>query len=196
MALSRIAASNIQPLSLTETKEHLRVSFAKEDGLISRHIVAAKDALEKGTRLQLLVASWKQLFDGFPQFDHERIELGKSPLVSVAAVKYFDTSGVLQTWAASEYTVEVFSGPDAERGEVFPKPDKEYPLTRRIPNAVTIEFDAGYGVAASDVPEDIKQELLVWIGHRYNNRELVIVGQTASRVPMLGFERWQDADFG
>ncbi len=196
MALSRITSSSIEPLSLTEAKDHLRVSFTKEDGLISRLIVGARQALEKKTRLQLLTANWKQFFDGFPQFDHERIRLGKAPLVSVAAVTYIDTSGVIQTWPAAEYTVEAFLGPDAERGVVFPKPDFEYPQTRRSPNAVTIDFDAGYGTTANDVPAEIREALLAWIGHHYNNRELVIVGQTAAMVPMLGFEPWQDADFG
>ncbi|MEE8543245.1 MAG: head-tail connector protein [Gammaproteobacteria bacterium] len=196
MPLSKITSSNIEPLTLTEAKDHLRVDFTKEDALISRLIVAAREAFEDDTPRQLLTATWKQFFDGFPQFDHERIRIAKPPLVSVAAVSYFDTSGVLQTWPAAEYTVEAFSGPKAERGVLFPKPDEEYPQTRRIPNAVTIDFDAGYGVLASDVPFEIKEALLAWIGHHYNNRELVIVGQTAARVPMLGFEPWQDADFG
>ena len=196
MRLSLVTSSTIEPLSLTEAKDHLRVSFAKEDGLISRAIVGAREAFERDTGRQLLTASWKGFLDGFPQFDREPIEIAKPPLVSVAVVNYVDTSGVVQIWSAAEYTVEAFSGPFAQRGMLFPKSDMEYPLTRRIPNAVTIEFDAGYGAAASDVPSEIKEALPLWIGHHYTNRELVIVGQTAARVPMLGFEPWQDADFG
>lgn len=196
MTLSLVTPPTVEPLKLQEAKDHLRVSWAKEDGLINRLIVGARQALERETRLQLLTASWKQFFDGFPQFDHERIEVAKAPLVSVAAVSYVDTSGVGQTWSAAEYTVEAFSGPDAERGVIFPKPDMEYPQTRRVPNAVTIEFDAGYGGTADDVPFEVKEALLAWIGHHYANRELVIVGQTPASVPGLGFEPWQDADFG
>ena len=196
MRLSLVTSSNIEPVSLTEAKDHLRVDFTKEDGLIKGKIVAAGEAFERETGRQLLTATWKGFLDSFPQFDHEPIEIARPPLVSVAAVKYIDTSGVLQTWAASEYTFEAFSGPFAQRGMLFPKSDEQYPLTRRIRNAVTIDFDAGYGVTANDVPDEIKEALLTWIGHRYNNRELVIVGQTAARVPLLGFEPWQDADFG
>ena len=122
VALSRITSSNVEPLSLREARDHLRVSFTKEDAQISRLIVGARQAIEKKTRLQLLTATYKQFFDSFPQFSNERIRVGKAPLVSVAAVKYTDTSGVEQTWPASEYTVEAFSGPDAERGVIFPKP--------------------------------------------------------------------------
>lgn len=196
MRFSRVTSPTIEPLSLAETKDHLRVDFAKEDALISRLIAGAREAFEDNTPRQLLTATWKEFFDAFPQFDSERIEIGKAPLLSVASVKYVDTSGVEQTWSAAEYTVEVFSGEKAPRGELFPKPDEVYPSTRRIPNAVTIEFDAGYGALQSDVPSGIKDVLLAWIGHHYNNRELVIVGQTAARMPLLGFEPWQDADFG
>jgi len=196
LRLSVITSSTIEPVTLQEAKDHLRVSFTKEDGLISGQIVAARQAFERETGRQLLTASWKGFLDGFPQFDREPIEIARPPLVSVTAVSYVDTSGVAQTWAAAEYTVEAFSGPFAQRGVLFPKPDLEYPQTRRIPNAVTIEFDAGYGATAEAVPFEIKEALLAWIGHHYNNRELVIVGQTAARVPLLGFEPWQDADFG
>lgn len=195
MSLSKITSSSIEPLTLPETKDHLRVNFTKEDALIKRLIVGAREAFEDGTPRQLLTATFKQFFDAFPQFDHERIHIAKAPLVSVAAVTYFDTSGVLQTWPAGEYTVEAFTGPNADRGVLFPKPDFVYPQTRRIPDAVIIDFDAGYGTTANDVPSGIKAALLTWIGHHYNNRELVIVGQTAARVPMLGFEPWLDADF-
>ena len=188
MALSLITSSTVEPLTLTEAKDHLRVSFTKEDGLIKGLIVGAREAFERDTGRQLLTATWKQFFDAFPQFDHEKIEIARPPLLSVATVSYVDTSGVLQTWSASEYTVEAFTGPNAERGVVFPNPDDEYPSTRRRPNSVITDFDAGYGATADDVPGEIKQALLVWIGHRYNNRESVI-------IPWPGFDPWRDADF-
>ncbi len=196
MRLSLVTSSTIEPLTLQEAKDHLRVDFTKEDGLISRLIAGAREAFERETGRQLLTATWKGFLDGFPQWDHEPIEIARPPLVSVAAVNYVDTSGVDQTWAASEYDVEAFAGPFAQRGMLSPKADDDYPQTRRIPNAVTVDFDAGYGTEEIDVPFEIKDALLSWIGHHYNNREFVIVGQTAARVPMLGFETWQDLDFG
>jgi len=196
LRLSIITPSTIEPLTLEEAKDHLRVDFTKEDGKISGLIIGAREAFERDTGRQLLTATLKGFLDGFPEFDREPIEIARPPLLSVAAVNYIDTSGVSQTWAASEYEVEAFSGPFAQRGMLNPKPDETYPQTRRIANAVTVDFDAGYGAAAIDVPFEIKEALLAWIGLHYNNRELVIVGQTAARVPMLGFEPWQDADFG
>ncbi len=189
MAFSRITSPAVEPLSLTEAKDHLRVSFSKEDGLINRLICGSRQAIQRETRLQLLTGSWKQFFDAFPQFDHERIRLGKAPLLSVTVVNYDDTSGVSQTWSAAEYNVEAFSGPDAERGVVFPKPDISYPQTRRIANAVIVDFNAGYGATADDVPCEIKQALLGWIGHHYDHRDVIV-------SPWPGFAPWWDADFG
>ncbi len=189
MRLSLVTPATIEPLTLQEAKDHLRVDFAKEDAVINRLIAGARQAFERDTPRQLSTATYKGFLDRFPRFDREPIEIAKPPLLTVAAVIYFDTSGVLQTWAASEYTVEAFAGPFAQRGMLFPKPDDVYPQTRWIPNAVTIDFDAGYGAVASDVPFEITEALLGWIGHHYNNREAVI-------VPWPGFDPWRDADFG
>ncbi len=195
MRLSLVTASTVEPLTLTEAKDHLRVDFTKEDGKINGLIVGAREAFERDTGRQLITASWKGFLDGFPRWDIEPIEIARPPLLSVDVVNYIDTSGNPQVWPAAEYTVQAFAGPFAQRGMLNPKSDETYPDTDRIKNAVTIEFTAGYGPLVTDVPCEIKEALLAWIGHHYNNRELVIVGQIASRVPLLGFEPWHDADF-
>lgn len=182
-----------EPVTLQEAKDHLRVTWSAEDDLITRLIAGAREAFERETGRQILAASWRGYLDRFPLFDHEAIEIAKPPLVDVTAVSYVDTSGVSQVWATSEYDFDVFAGPFAQRGMIYPKPEKEYPLTRRLPNAVLVDFDAGYGVAA-DVPDEIKEALFAWIGHHYRNRELVVAGNT-SIVPALGFEPWIDMDF-
>lgn len=196
MRLTLVTPPTVAPLSLDETKAHLRVEFDKEDDLIRGLITGAREAFERETGRQLLTATWRLFLDRFPRFDREPIELPRPPLQSVSSIKYLDSAGAEQPWASSEYTTEALSGPKAERGVVFPKPDKEYPVTRVIPNAVTIDFIAGYGDEAEDVPEEIKEVLLAWIGHRYENREAVMVGQAASMVPLLSFEPWKDDGFG
>jgi uncharacterized phiE125 gp8 family phage protein len=193
--LSLITGPTAEPLTLDEAKDHLRVTFDREDALISRLIVGAREAFERETGRQLLTATWRGFLDCFPQFDAQPIELAKPPLATVNAVTYLDTSGVPQAWPAAEYTVDAFAGPFAKRGMLYPKAEATYPSSRRIPNAVTIEFDAGYG-DASDVPDEIKQSLFVWVGHHYEFRELVIVGQTPAVIPALGFEPWKEMDFG
>lgn len=184
-----------EPLTLTEVKEHLRVTFDNEDTLLTRLIAGAREAFERETGRQLLTATWRGFLDRFPLSDREAIEVAKPPLSTLTSITYIDTSGVSQTWDAAAYTVEAFAGPFAGRGMVFPKAEQLYPLTRRIPNAVTVNFDAGYG-AAADVPDEIKEAMLAWIGHHYEHRELVVMGASPSLVPALGFDPWKDMDFG
>jgi uncharacterized phiE125 gp8 family phage protein len=50
-------------------------------------------------------------------------------------------------------------------------------------DAVTIEFTAGYGAAASAVPAEIKQAMYLMIGHWYENRESVNVGNIVNELP-------------
>ncbi len=186
-----------EPLTLPEAKLNLRVGsgFVADDGLINGLIVGSRQAFESQIGLQLITATWQVFLDRFPRFDHDPVEIPKRPLQSVTSVKYIDSSGVEQTWSDTLYTVKAFSGPEAERGEIYPNADEQYPTTRRIPNAVTIEYVAGYGLAAA-VPQDIKQALFAWIGHHYENRETVVVGESVAKVPGLDFEPWKDMDFG
>lgn len=193
MRLSLVTPSTVEPLSLPEAKEHLRVSWAKEDGLINRLIAGARQAFEQHTGRQLLTASWKGFLDRFPP--GLEIDIAMPPLLIVSAVTYVDTSGVPQTWSAAEYDVEAFVGPNAQRGMITPKPDYQYPLTWRTRNAVTIEFDAGYGATAGTVPAEIKEALLGWISYHYLNREPVVTGTIATKLPDMGFEPWVDLGF-
>lgn len=194
MRLTLITGPTAEPLTLAEAKQHLRVTFSFDDTLIDGLILGAREAFERETGRQLLTATWRGFLDRFPRFDRDPIEFAKPPLQSVSSITYLDTSGVAQTWAAAEYTVQTFSGPFARRGMVYPASEEQYPDTRNISNAVTLNFDAGYGNADA-VPQEIKMALLNWIGHRYENRNLVIAGVTASVVPGLGFGPWKDLDF-
>lgn len=196
MRLSVTTPAAVEPLDLTETKLYLRVSHVKEDALINRLIVGARQAFERDTGRQLITATYDGFLDAFPPFDRQAIDIFQPPLLAVNAVTYFDSSGISQTWSAAEYTAQPFSGSFARRGMLSPKPDFQYPLARRMPNAVTVDFDAGYGATAADVPDDIKEALLGWISFHYLNREPVVTGTIATRIPGLGFEPWLEYDFG
>jgi hypothetical protein len=60
-------------------------------------------------------------------------------------------------------------------GQSFPD------ITKRN-DAVLVRYTVGYG-AASDVPEIIKQAILLTIGNFYANRQSVITGKTATELP-------------
>ncbi len=190
MRLSRTTTPSVEPITLAEAKLHLRVTWAKEDAIVDRLIAGARAAFERETGRQLLTATYEGFMDRFPQFDNEEFELETPPLVVVNSISYIDSAGAVQSWSASEYSAQVYSGPFARRGTLRPNPNAQYPITFPIPNAVTVDFDAGYGATAADVPDEIKQALLGWIGFHYVNRE----DTPADSWP--GFDPWREHAFG
>jgi uncharacterized phiE125 gp8 family phage protein len=112
--------------------------------------------------------------DCFPQF---LIELQRPPSISVTSIKYIDSNGDTQTLDASKYTTDF----NSYVARITPAFNEIWPTTRAIIDAVTIEYVAGYG-DADDVPETIKQALLLLITNWYVNREPVVDG-TIAKVP-------------
>ena len=57
-----------------------------------------------------------------------------------------------------------------------------WPSIRCKTNAITIELVAGYATVDA-VPEDLKQAVLLTVGHWYENREDVVVGDEGAKLP-------------
>ena len=177
MNLTLATAPTVESLTLTEAKAHLRVDTADDDTYITTLIVVARRYLDgySGVLGRCLVNStWDLVLDTFPS--DGIIDIPLLPLVSVASINYIDGDGASQLLATSVYDV------DTGKGLVRLAYDQSWPATRSVYNAVTVQFVAGYGVAA-DVPETLKQAMLLLIGHFYENRETVSAIKS-SVVPM------------
>lgn len=163
MGLTLTTAPAAEPLSLAEAKLHCKVDVTDDDALITALIVAARRLAEAQTGRVLVTQSWKQTLDALPV---AAIALYLPPLQSVQSVKYYDIDGVQKTLAGTDYTVHT----STQLGLVVPAYGTTWPGTRDVPEAVEIAFTAGYGNAAA-VPQEIKQWMLLQIGHWYENRE-------------------------
>jgi len=53
--------------------------------------------------------------------------------------------------------------------------------------AVEIDYTAGYGSAATDVPAGLRQAMLSLVGHWFENREAVLMAGSGAVVP-AGFD--------
>jgi uncharacterized phiE125 gp8 family phage protein len=174
-ALVLVTAPAVTPVSLTEAKAHLRVSDTADDTLITALINAAVAHLDGHDGIlgrALVTQEWALKLDSFPAAIH----LPVPPLQSVDAITYVDVAGATQTLATDQYTVT--SGQPAK---IVPAYGKVWPPTLDVPEAVTIEFTAGYG-AAADVPAAIKAAILLHIGTLYRDREAT--GEALSDLPM------------
>lgn len=177
MALTLSVAPAEEPVSRVEAKSHLRVDHSDDDTLIDGLIVAARQWAEGFLQRQLVTATWKLYLDYFP-LDGSAIRLPLPPTQSVSSVQYIDEDGVLQTWDASKYILDKESQP----ARLQPAYEQEYPATRDVPNAVTITFVAGYGLAAA-VPGPHKSAIKLVVAELYERREQLVIGAPVSRAP-------------
>lgn len=180
-----------EPITLAEAKNHLRLDETADDALVAALIAAARQQAEAHTGRAFVTQTWELTADRFPWFcgnrwtfdgraiDRETIRL---PLGTLAAdsveITYVDTDGATQTLAAARYQVDAASEP----ARLVPAYATCWPATRcQTPNAVTVAFTAGYGTAA-DVPQSIKQAMLLLIGHWYEVRTAVNIGNIVTTV--------------
>lgn len=190
MALTLITAPATEPLSREEAKAHLRVSVTEDDDLIDALIVAARERAEQETRRALITQTWEATGRYFPGV----IRVPKPPLISVTYVKYFDTANVEQTLNATTfYKTAAPAGPDAGPGRISLRYGQVWPSVYAEEDVVTVRFVAGYGGAA-DVPQTIKQGMLLAIANWYANRETVVVGTIVADLPMGAKALWAAFD--
>lgn len=170
MALKLYTPPAAEPVALANVKSHLRVDHGLDDTLIEGLITVARQEAEKITRRALITQTWELVLDRFPC--HE-ITAPLPPLQSVTSIKYYDTDGAEQTLDAAAYQVDTDSAP----ARIIPAYGLIWPTTRDQLNTVRIQFIAGYGDADTNIPQAIKQWIMIRVATLYENREAIAQGQ-------------------
>jgi uncharacterized phiE125 gp8 family phage protein len=194
MPLQLVTPPAGEPVSLAEAKQHLRVDGNDDDLLIGSLITAARQAAETLTGRQLITARWKLVLDAFPgpslmqsapgasfSLPGHAILLAKCPVQSVVSIDYMDMNGTTQVMPANDYVLDAACEP-ARLTPVF---GKTWPPTLPQIGAVTVTFDAGYGVASA-VPEGLKSWIKLRVGSLYGHREEMSV-LSRGRIDPLPF---------
>ncbi len=165
MPITVTVDAGVEPISLLEAKEHLNVTSDVDDTYILSLIGVARKAVEIMTQRSLITKTLQLSLDKFPS--EREIRLPWSSTQSVTSVKYYDESGVLQTFASGSYWVDTQSIP----GRIVLKEGYTWPETQiSRPNSAVIEYDVGYG-EPTEVPSDLKHAIKLLVGHWYANRE-------------------------
>lgn len=149
-----------------------------EDPYLISLIASATSQAEDIIKRRLITQTWKFYLDCFPC--RSWIEIPYSPLQSISSLQYIDINGDTQTFSTDYYHVSTVS----DRGKIQLNAGQVWPqtqLNRR--DAVIITAVVGYGSARSNVPEPIKQAMLLMLGHWYNQREDVVFGVVGTKVP-------------
>ncbi len=160
MSLTQISPPIAEPITLSELKDHLRITDANEDALINGALVAAVRAVEARGGLALLAQQWSLTLDTVP---YETVILPLSPVASIDAVTVIDAAGAPQTLAPALYEGAPGSPGRLRRAGPWPNPGPRL-------DGVRIDFTAGYADAAS-TPEPLKQAVKVLAAHFYESRE-------------------------
>lgn len=173
----RSAEPSIEPISVVDAKEHMRVDNDDEDLVIESYIKAARRWCEEFTRRSFINTTWVAKLESFPCW---LIEIEKCPLVSVTSIAYTDTAGVSQTISAANYQVDGHSTP----GRIIPAYGLSWPAVRSQLSPITLTFVAGYGATAASVPDVIKSAIKIFTAHLYEQREAIVTGTIVAQVPM------------
>lgn len=184
MGKALVTGPPLDPVSLAEAKAHCRVFIPDDDGLIAGYLLAARQFVETNLRRVLMTQTWEVTFDyGWPSktWKQERIELPFSPVQSVVSITYIDSTGATQTLTSDQYKV---ARTDTGEWVIVPAYGASWPSVRREMAAVTVRFVCGYGSNPSDVPEPIRQAILLLVGHWYENREAINVGNIVTELPL------------
>jgi len=178
--ITRISGPASPLLMIAEAKDHLRVDFDEDDALIYAYIQAATDMVdaEWGELGRALVTQrWQLTMPAFPASGV--IILPIPPVQQVTGITYYDADNAHQTLAVDTYRLTV-NGDDARLDKAA---GAVWPATYDRVDAVAVQYDAGYGDAASDVPEGIRLAVRLMVGHWYENRAAV-TERSMSALPL------------
>ena len=164
-SLSLVTAATVWPVTTDEVNEQLRIDSGDDAQLINRLIAAATSYVDGLGVLgrAMINQTWRQVV----QNPGSKVDLRMHPVQSLSAVKYYDASGVLQTDTLGNYRLIA--------GDIWayvkPTSGNIWPTAYDRPDAIQIEFVAGYGAAAENVPDGIRHALMMLIAHWYEHRE-------------------------
>ena len=171
MSLVLVAGPDVEPLELQEAKDWARITETEEDELLTGILRSARAHVEQLSGRALITQTWDLWLDAWPYgCEGYQIDIPKPPLQSVTFIKYTDSTGVVQTLATSEYTVDN----KAEPGRIVPAYGKSWPGTQYVPNAIQVRFVAGYGNEGTDVDAlapELRQAVGVLVATMYEQRE-------------------------
>jgi uncharacterized phiE125 gp8 family phage protein len=172
MPISVATAATFEPVSLAEARAHLRLDQTTEDAYVELLIAAARERVEQDTHRKLCTQTLDYFCNHFPCSGV--LEIPTAPVSAITSVNY-TVEGVAETaFSSTYYNTDIVSEP----ARIVLTTSASWPTgTLKTVNAVRVRFVAGY--ADGSCPQALRAAMLLLIGHLFENREAVTLGQTA-----------------
>jgi uncharacterized phiE125 gp8 family phage protein len=174
MTLILTSGPDEEPVTLDEARAFLRLDATDEDALVAAFITAARTVLEAETRRAFVTQGWRLLLDRWPA---RGVSIPLAPVSAVTRLALVAADGAMQELDASLYeTALAGDAPRIVAAGAWPAPP------RRV-GGIAVDFVAGYG-AAADVPQPLKQALLMLVAHWFETRTPVAFGDAPADIPL------------
>ena len=173
-----------EPVTPAELKSQLRITGTDFDTILAQKIQSARQRAEEMTLRYLRVgatakaAIFRYYLDDFPRDGTRKIKIYQCPVVSIIDIHYYDATGVLQELSSSYYNTDTISEP-ARIAEAY---GYSWPSIQERINAVYIEFQSGYQLAAN-IPPMLKEGILMLAAHFFENPSDVMTGTQVNEIP-------------
>ncbi len=148
-------------VDLAEAKNYLRVTTDDDDQKIQATIEAATQLIESHTNKTFISKHRAITGESFASLKY----IPGQPIQAVVAVRYYDTANILQTLGSSVW------GTRSEHGQTILSllPGQSWPVVYARPDAVRVDWFAGYGDAPSQVPALARAAVLMLTRWMYDN---------------------------
>ncbi len=194
MALRKIEMLGDEPLEISYVKSYLRIEHDKDDGLIEGFMAAARSSIEAYTSRALIPQKWELTLNaGFAVARSDRtylsgdksrgtkgIELPRSPFMEMVGDPILESDYGQKNLTdyrvdTSGRTAKIHFGPSAQ-------------AMLNGTGKIIIQFIAGY--SAKNLPDGLKQAILMIIAQLYENRvpsndNPGLVGEFSENVSLL-----------
>lgn len=162
MPLALLSGPAIEPLTLADVKSWVKVTDGADDLLLQTLIASARLAIEAATGRLLISQQWRLTLDAWPI--SAAVDLRLMPVRAISRLRVMDVSAAFIDVAPASYTLD--AGDDRAR-LIFLTPP---PAPASAFGGIQIDLVAGYGDAASAVPEPLRLAMRQLVAFWHANR--------------------------
>jgi uncharacterized phiE125 gp8 family phage protein len=167
MHLVQTADAALEPLSLADAKLHCYIDISATDSLVTALIAVARRWVEQFCLNSLITQSWTVTYDYRDTregswINKRVLRLPQSPIQSITAITTYDKDNNATVFDSSNYRL---SG-----DRVVLNDDDAWPTNLRLYDSLQIDFKAGFGDAAINVPPNIVLAMKMLVAQWYEQR--------------------------